>query len=190
MKTAAKIIVSLLIAAVLVVGILFVQKYTNGFTSGFKTFYVQYGGKDILTNNQTVTMFYNVKSRIDVRYTLDKDMTGYSVKVVPNVDEDFTFKKDGRGMKWSEITDLTNIVDVTKGEDYFYVTIPSDLAGLLQTLYPSATLEYVPVAVDSEKAYLTLIVYSANGEQSVEMDVRLSNIGTTKINIDKDGIVF
>ena len=187
MKTTAKIIVSILIAAVLLVGVLFVQKYTNGFTSGFKTFYVQYAGKDILTNNQTVNMFCNVKSRFDVRYTLDKDMTGYSVKVVPNVDEDFTFKKDGRGTKWSATKDLTKTVDVTKGEDYFYVTIAKDLAGLLQALYPESTLGDVPVAVDSEKAYLTIIVYSANGEQFVEMDVKLA---TLRVGIDKEGIVF
>ena len=187
MKTTAKIIVSLLIVAVLVFGILFVQKYTNGFTSGFKTFYVQYGDKDILTNSETIKLHFQTKTRIDVRYTLDKNMTGYSVKVVPNVDEDFTFKKDGRALKYSEITDLTKTVDVTKGERYFYVTVNTDLQGILQALYPDAELEDVPVALDNEKAYLTLIVYSANGEQYVEMDVKLA---TLSVGIDKEGIVF
>lgn len=190
MKTAAKIIVSIVLVAVIVLGVLFVRKYTNGFTGEFKTFYVQVNDKDVLSNNETVDVFFNLKTKVNVRYTFDKDMTGYSVKVVPNVEEDFTFIKDGRGTKWSEIDDLTKAVTVTKGDTYFNVTFTTDLQGMLQTLYPTAEFTDVPVALDSGKAYVTLIVYSADKKQSVEINVRFSNIGITKINIDKDGIIF
>ena len=78
MKTAAKIIVSIVLVAVIVLGVLFVRKYTNGFTGEFKTFYVQVNDKDVLSNNETVDVFFNLKTKVNVRYTFDKDMTGYT----------------------------------------------------------------------------------------------------------------
>ena len=67
MKTIAKIIAYVLIALVLVAAVGLIYKFTNGFNEDFKTFYVEYAGKQILTADSKLdlkkaqTHTFNVK---------------------------------------------------------------------------------------------------------------------------------
>ena len=63
MKTVAKIIAYVAIALVVVLGVGLVYKFTNGFNEDFKTFYIEYGGKQILTeyNEMTLQLKENIK---------------------------------------------------------------------------------------------------------------------------------
>ena len=59
-KTGSKIAYIIIVAAVFAVLLLvggFIARYTNNFTSDFKTFYVEYGGKTITTDKTDIEFF-------------------------------------------------------------------------------------------------------------------------------------
>lgn len=109
---AAKIIAYILLVLVFVAVCGFIVYYTGGFTSDFKTFYVKIDGKDILTSADGYTLSADKSLRVEIKYTfgaLNKNVSGYSVKVVPNAIEgkDFDFTVDGQTHSYQAETDLT-----------------------------------------------------------------------------------
>ena len=84
---AAKIISYIVLVLVFVAVCGFLVYYTGGFTSDFKTFYINVDGRDILTSADGYKLSADTPLTVNVKYTfgaLNKDITGYSVKVVPN----------------------------------------------------------------------------------------------------------
>ena len=91
-KTIAVIVCALLL--VLAVGS--IAFFTNGFTSDFKTFYVESDGKRMLSDYDNYIMKQDAENKFVVKYTfgaVNKDISGYTLKIVPNVlhDNDFDF---------------------------------------------------------------------------------------------------
>ena len=118
MKTASKIIVYVLIVLALVGVIGFIAKFTSGFTSEFKTFYVTIGDKDIMNVANDYTISKDESLKVDVKYTFnssENDVSGYSIKIIPNAIEgkDFDFTVDGEVYSFQKETDLS---------DGFYIT--------------------------------------------------------------------
>ena len=94
-KASAYILVVLVVAGVIGV----IVRFTGGFTSSFKTFYVNVDGKDILTSAGGYVLTPDEPMQVDIKYTFGKaggDVSGYSVKVIPNAIEgkDFDFTLD------------------------------------------------------------------------------------------------
>ena len=79
-----KIIAYVLIVLALVAAIGFIAYFTGGFTGGFKTFYVEVDGNQILTSANGYEMTVDDPMTVDVKYTMSDEVSGYSVKVVPN----------------------------------------------------------------------------------------------------------
>ena len=109
---AAKIIAYILLVLIFVAVCGFIVYYTGGFTSDFKTFYIKIDGKDILTSADGYTLSADQPLRVEVKYTfgaLNKNVSGYSVKVVPNAIEgkDFDFTVGGQTHSYQAETDLT-----------------------------------------------------------------------------------
>lgn len=92
MRTFAKVLGYALVALLLVGAIGLIYKFTNGFNEDFKTFYVECDGKQILTTDNKMTFVGGNVYKFDVKYTFEKNdgqAKDYSVKIVPNVENDF-----------------------------------------------------------------------------------------------------
>lgn len=191
-KTAGKIIayILVLLAVVGVIGV--IVRFTGGFTSDFKTFYVSVNGKDVLTNAGGFETSVNEPLTVDVKYTFGSaggDASGYSVKVVPNAVEnkDFDFTLNGDAYSYQAETDLTAGFEIERGETSFTITPKGGLTEILQAVYPN-----YEVSDCSDKGYTdmyALIVTSYNGKASVKLCFSVSE-KVSGITLDKDTIVF
>ncbi|GHW02805.1 hypothetical protein AGMMS50249_5910 [candidate division SR1 bacterium] len=162
------ILLLLLLAAV--VGV--VYHFTNGFKTEFTTFYVQQGDTMFYDVTDDYPVPFNEETRFDVKYTfgvLDKELSGYSVKIVPNVsgDKDFDFTVDGLYYSYGGETDLTSAFDLKQYDDYFtlFVDDTMTMKKVLEKLYTGKTV-VVPDNVLNDD-YFTIVVSSYNGKSTV-----------------------
>lgn len=172
-NTIAKIITSILILLLLVGSLGFIFRFTNGFQEDFKSFYLTHEGKNIVATNSEMCFLSGEEYRFDVNYVFEfldegeEVSTDYSVKIVPNVDEetDFTFTVNGEDVKYSSITDLTSGFNLDKQEEYFTFSIPENasLASILQVFYGEAV--EAPNDEDFENLYLYTLVVSSYNER-------------------------
>lgn len=166
--------------------------FTNGFTSEFKTFYVSMGDKDILTQAGGYAVTKDSPLEIDVKYTfgvLNKEVSGYSVKVVPNLEteEDFTFTVDGEEHSFKQEADLTKGFDIAYEEKSFSIKPKGGLTEVLQAVYDGREISYCDS--ESKADMFTLIVTSYNGESNVKINFYIAN-KVSGVTLDKEVIVF
>ena len=140
-QTAAKIIGIILVLLVVTGLVAIIYKFTNGFNEEFKTFYVDYGGEQILSADSNLALAKNETHRFDVKYTFDtpqSDVKGYSVEIIPNAERDFDFTVDGERYLYSKQDDMSAAFGLKKSDTYFELTIPQDfsLEYALQSCYP------------------------------------------------------
>lgn len=114
-----KIIAYLAIVLVFVLGVGFLAYFTGGFTSDFKTFYVEIDGKEVMTSANGYRMTPEKPLSVNIKYTLTDEAQGYSVKVVPNSLEgkDFDFSLDDDVYSFQAEKDLTNGFIVERKDD-------------------------------------------------------------------------
>ncbi len=180
----------ILLAVIAIIGL--VAKFTGGFTSDFKTFYVTVNNKDVLSKSGGYSVSVKQPLEVDVKYTFgftSDEVKGYSVKIVPNKvsGKDFTFSTGDEDISFQSIKDLSAGFSIKKGEKSFTVTPKADtLTEVMRSIYPelSDNLE--------QKGYedmFSLIVTSYNGEASVTLNFVIS--GTVAgVNLDKEAIEF
>lgn len=169
-----------------------VAYFTNGFTSDFKTFYVECGGKQVLAASDGFEMTKEEPMNIDVKYTfgsLNKEVGGYSVKVVPNAvqGKDFDFTLDGDAYSFQAEDDMTAGFDIEKKETSFTIKPKGNINDILKAVYPT-----YEVGNCSDHAYenmFTLIVTSYNGKASVKLNFSIEG-RAEKIFLDKEVILF
>ena len=98
--------IAVLLIFVLIFGVL--GFFTNGFTSDFKTFYVENNGEKILNDKENYTISTGSDYRFDVKYTFGfmqkSQKLGYHVKVVPNTAKDTRLTSAGEIVAPSEMT--------------------------------------------------------------------------------------
>ena len=141
MKKAVTVIVWLILFAVLVAGIVFLYRYTNGFNEDLKTFYIARGGEKILTEKSHAEYAAGEKVRYDVGYTFDRpgsESREYSVKIVPNPEADFDFEANGLSFAWRLVAGLEEYFSLQQEADGFTFTVPEDyhsMADVLQSVY-------------------------------------------------------
>lgn len=145
MKLTAKIIGYGLIVLLLAATIGLTYKFTNGFNEDFKTFYVEYGGKQILTGDSKMTLSKNVVHCFFVKYTFDKETAEpkeYKLKILPNMTRDFDFTVDGERYLFSKVGELTEVFVPIKHATYFELYIPESLgfAEVLKKAYNGADI--------------------------------------------------
>lgn len=191
-KTAVKIVAVILAVLVLagVVGV--IVRFTGGFTSDFKTFYVTVDGKDVMSSAGGFDATPEKPLKVDVKYTFNSfggDISGYSVKVVPHAVEgrDFDFTLDGQAYSFQAETNLTGGFDIEYGEDSFTVTPKGGIDDVLKGVYPNNEIG------DCEgKGYAdmySLVITSYNGEASVTVHFSAYE-EVCEITLDKEVIVF
>lgn len=185
----SKIIAYIAIVLVLVLGVGFLAYFTGGFTSEFKTFYVEIDGKEVLTSASGYTMTTDKPLTVNVKYTLTDENQGYSVKVVPNVLEgkDFDFTLDGDVYSYSSEKDLTDGFIIERQDGSFTIQPVGGITDILKAVYPSGKID--DCRKYSYENMYTLIVSSYNGNSSVSINFSISE-NVTGIELDQTHIIF
>lgn len=191
-KIAYAIIVVFVVLLLLAVGGFF-AKYTNGFTSDFATFYVEYDGKTITSDKGGYGFVVGEKYDFKVGYSLDfinKDKLTYNVKVVPNITENTDFKYEtADGLyKFSDIEDLTQFFEIEKGENGFTLSTNYTLNNMFTELYGD-TVSGVPTEYGSED-YLKLVVSSEDGSKALNFFFNSVLVLPESIVLNKTSLVF
>lgn len=195
MKTAAKIIAYILIVLALVAAVGLIYKYTNGFNEDFKTFYVEYGGKKILTTESKLALEKPETHTFTVKYTFDNEKSepkDYNVKIVPNVERDFDYTVNGEKYLFSKTGELTEAFALNKEKTQFSVTIPAEfnLQTALQSINGGKTV-VVPEEAETNNAYpYRLVVSSYNEKVTFNIDFKIITPDITDITLNPDGIIF
>lgn len=191
-KNIGKVISYIAIVLVLVAVCGLLAYFTNGFTSDFKTFYVECDGKQVLATSEGFEATKDEPLKVDVKYTFgaaNKELSGYSVKVVPNVvqGKDFDFTLNGDAYSYQAEDDLTAGFEIVQEETSFTVKPKGGINDIMMAVYPN-----YEVGDCRGKAYenmFTLIVTSYNGEASVKLNFTVTE-KVEGVVLDKEVISF
>lgn len=191
-KTAGKIVAYILVLLVIVGVIGVIVRFTGGFTSDFKTFYVSVDGKDVLTSASGYKLTTTQPMTVEVKYAFGSaggDASGYSVKVVPNAieNEDFDFALNGDVYSFQAETDLTAGFEIERGETSFTLTPKGGVTEVLQAVYPN--YEVSDCRGKGYENMYALIVTSYNGKASVKLCFSVLE-KVSGVMLDTDTIVF
>lgn len=192
-RAGSKITYIIIVVAVLAVLLLvggFIARYTNNFTSDFKTFYVEYGGKTITSDKTDIEFVRSEPNRINVGYSLgflNKEKGNYSVEVLPNVTDetDFDYSVNGKNYKFSEITDFTEYYKIEKYDDYFTFTMWDDIDGILDMMYHGDNVAGIPDLKGTN--LLKLVIYNEDKTAKINIGFKLISLPTSII-ISPDNI--
>lgn len=191
MKT-VKIISYIVLALIFVAVCGCIVYFTGGFTSDFKTFYVSVDGKDIMTTANDYKLSMDIPTQVNVKYTfgaLNKDISGYSVKVIPNAidGKNFDFTVDGQVYSYQAENDLTSGFEIEESETSFTIKPKGGINHILAALYPDS--EISDCRDKSYQNMYSLIVTSYNGTASVKINFSIDE-PLYDIILDKGEIVF
>jgi hypothetical protein len=192
MTKATKIISYVLIVLALVGVIGFIAKFTSGFTSDFKTFYVTIDGKDIMAEANHYAIGKNETMKVDVKYTFNSsnsEVSGYSVKIVPNTREDknFDFLVDGEVHSFYDIEDLSAGFIIEKSENSFTITPKGELTDILKAVYSEG--EVADCSEYNHHNMFSLVITSYNGASTVTVNFAVLR-EAEKVFFDKEAIIF
>lgn len=196
MKKASKTITYILIILLLVGAIAVFFKFTNGGTTGFKTFYVEANGKTYLGGEKMPLP--QGETRFETKYLFSDNRSdkhkGYTLKVVPNITEDtkFYFSVDGDDIPYpfEYEKDLTKGFDIKMDETGFTVTNNNmTMESVLSKAYDGKAVKIADYGVDYTKVYFNLVVSSYNGEKDIVIGL-LFNVPSTGIKLNTNGIIF
>lgn len=192
MTKATKIISYVLIVLALVGVIGFIAKFTSGFTSDFKTFYVTIDGKDVMAEANHYAIGKNETMKVDVKYTFNSsnsEVNGYSVKIVPNTREDknFDFFVDGEVHSFYDIEDLSAGFIIEKSENSFTITPKGELTDILKAVYPEG--EVADCSEYNHHNMFSLVITSYNGASTVTVNFAVLR-EAENVFFDQEAIVF
>lgn len=192
MRTLAKIVGYGLVLILIVAVFGFAYKYTNGFNEDLKTFYIEYGGKKILTTQTTLELESGKTHTFSVKYTFDKEEDkpkDYSVKIVPNMTKDFDYTANGERYIFSKIKDLTAAFNVDKKETSFDITIPQviSLKTVLSAYHNGAQIGIEQSSIESNPNPFILVVSSYNGAIVYNISLKTLDMQADELKVYIDG---
>lgn len=163
-------------------GLSFIYTRTDDFTTGFKSFYVEYSDtKFISDENNTMTLEVGKTYRFKVNSTLDNltdNERNYKVSVIANPSETYTFfpcYDDGTcDIKSLSDIDLNLNFTFTYGDDYFTITESNDFYSYIESLY--GEYDYVDFKenyIYGEKHYFRLVITSLKDAETINIDFNL-----------------
>lgn len=172
-----KIVISIakfIVIVALLLALIGVAMYFSGYTM-----YARVGEDTIFDTGSGYTVSSTTPLKVDLGYTFDfggeKDMSGYSVMVVPNAiaGKDFTYKLGETEKSFQAIPDLTKGFIIEKEDTYFTIKSKGCLGMVLTNIHLEELVEDASSLShnhngDYDNMY-TLIVYSNDGEASVKI---------------------
>lgn len=194
MKTTVKVIAYVLVALIVAGAIGLIYKFTNGFNEDFKTFYVEYGDRQILTADSKLTLRYGETHTFNVKYTFDTEKSepkDYKVKIIPNVERDFDYTVNGEKYLFSKTGEFTYAFGLEKEQSQFSLTLPTGfgLQSALETIN-SGKKVVLPRDAETNNPYPFKLVVSSYNEKVV-YNIELKIIDPiTDVELNPDEIVF
>lgn len=194
-KTLARVIGCGIVALLLVAVVGLVYKFTNGFNEDFKTFYVEYDGKQILTEDSKLTLESGEKYTFGVKYTFDNEKSepkDYKVKIIPNVERDFDYTVNGEKYLFSKTGELTSAFRLKKEQTEFSIDIPAqfNLKAALHAINGGKTV-VVPEDAETNNPYpYKLVVESYNSKVIYKIGLSITDPRVSDITVNPDKIVF
>lgn len=192
-KTISKVLAYILVLLVFIGVFGLIAKFTDGFTSDLKTFYVSVDGKDVMSSSDGFVVTNSQPLQVDIHYTfaaVNKDENkGYSVKIVPNKieGENFEYVVDNEICNYFDLTDLSGGFNIEKGETSFSVMPKGEtLTDVLSAVYGKPVSDCTGLSYND---MFTIVVTSFNGEATVKLNFTLSR-NVTGITLDKEVIEF
>lgn len=186
-----------LAVVVLVAGLIaIVYKYTDGFSSDFKTFYLVHDGKEILTTETKAAYVGGEKYKYEVKYVFENpkaEKKGFTVKVLPDTEKDFEYTVAGSKYKYSKLKDLTAAFNITLAEDNFEIAIPENfgIANVLKFMHGGQAVTLSDGATVDLIYPFKLEVTSYNGAAKYTILFNIvSSAGVTGVTLDPTEIVF
>lgn len=193
-RTVATILAYVAGILILVAVVGLVYRFTNGFNEDFKTFYLEYDGKQILSSESDLILGTSKTYRFEVKYTFDTDKSepkDYNVQLVPNAARDFDFTVGEDRVLYSKVEDITSAFGLKKHDTFFEITTGTDMSlqNVLQSCYPDKEV-VVPKEAEESNAYpYTLVVASYNESVVYEIDFCVG-VKVTGVTLDPSEIIF
>lgn len=194
MKGLISFILTLAVIALIGGIIAMTYKYTDGFSSDFKTFYLVHDGKEILTTETKAAFVGGEKYKYEVKYVFesnDAEKKGFTVKVLPNTEKDFEYTVAGSKYKYSNLKDLTAAFDIHTAEDSFEISI-SENFGLIDVVKYMHGGQEVILGATADISYpfkLEVTSYNEAVKYTILFNI-VSTAGVTGVTLDPTEIVF
>lgn len=194
MKGLISFILTLAVIALIGGIIAMTYKYTDGFSSDFKTFYLVHDGKEILTTETKAAFVGGEKYKYEVKYVFesnDAEKKGFTVKVLPNTEKDFEYTVAGSKYKYSNLKDLTAAFDIHTAEDSFEISI-SENFGLIDVVKYMHGGQEVILGTTADISYpfkLEVTSYNEAVKYTILFNI-VSTAGVTGVTLDPTEIVF
>ena len=181
-----KFICVMILFAIVAGGIALIYKYTNGFNEDFKTFYVEYDGKQILTENTSKEFDPKKEHVFTVKYTFDKEETqrDFSVKVLSNAVNDFDFYVGNRAYKYTKAKELTSVFEIVKDKDKFEIKVneSQNVYEVLKRVYGNDVSVPKAEAESNEYPY-RLVISSYNGKVNYSIAFKIKGVTAIPENV-------
>lgn len=193
-KTAA-VFIGYIVFLLLLIGIVgFAYKFTNGFNEQFKTFYLEFNGQKILSSQSEFTLKSGEVYRFDVKYLFNGEETssaGFEVKIIPNVECDFTFTVDGNEMPYASLEDLSPAFNLSVEKDSFEFELVKDfdMKYVLSECFPEKVVSVEDGAISSDDYPYIISVSSPQSDISYNILLSVS-YGMASVELDKEEIIF
>ena len=167
----------ILLLVVGVVGFLFI--FTENFTTPLKNFYVTCGNDDFISDRENFDIVVGKEYKFEITTNINVSGTDakYIVSVVPNETSitTFSYTADGKQCNYGDLENLVKGFSIVAYDDYFTLTAYKDLGEILQIYHPSATLENVPTALNSDIPYFRLVVQSGDKTETININFNLKS---------------
>lgn len=189
------VFIGYIIFLVLLIGAVgFFYKFTNGFQEQLKTFYLEFDGYKILAQNSWLTLQTGEKYHFDAKYLFsEEDATpvGIDVKIVPNVECDFTFTVDGDEMSYASLEDLSPAFNLSVEKDSFEFELVKDfdIKYVLSECFPEKVVSVEDGSISSDD--YPYIIAVSSPQSDIVYNILLSvSYGTASVELDKGEIIF
>ena len=193
MKGIISFIVTLLVIGLIGGIIAITYKYTDGFSSDFKTFYLVHDGKEILTPETKAAYVGGKKYKYEVKYVFENgkdEKKGFTVKVLPNTEKDFEYTVAESKYRYSALKDITSAFDIKLTDDSFEINIPENF-GIKDVVKYMHGGQNVTMDASDISYPFKLEVTSYNGAATyIILFNTVSTTGVTGVTLDTTEIVF
>lgn len=193
-KTVLKIIITIVLVALLGVGVWFVIDTTDGGKTEFETFQVAHNGENI---EDGAKMFFEVGESytFDIAYTFDFDAEaskGYNLKIVPNSDfKQLYFNVDNKNRLFANEGTLTQYFDIEQGADSFTLKFSKDFCveEVIKGLYPDKAVTVYESNVTSPAYYYRMVISSPDGKSSCTVNFGVKIHATSVEFVEKEMVL-
>lgn len=185
-------IIVIFVGLLLLLFICFFAKFTNGFTSSFATFYVEYDGKTIASDKPGYVFELGKKYDFKVGYTLgflNNEEKTFSVEVIPNITDktDFNYMLSSETHNFSSIKSLTSYFDIEGNENGFTFSASKTLEQMVAQYHNNDVIG-VPAVNESSVDYLKLVISSEDNSQQINLTFNLA-VPAESVIIDGGAII-